>query len=197
MKKFLSNILIISGCFSFIPTTAQNWDINLLKNINPQDPNSALMRGLTNSAYPVSIGLPVGMWVAGQISKNKKTTYNAYELTGSVLIAVVVTEGLKVVIDRQRPYEKYDFIYPYDSSDKGKSFPSGHVSLAFATATSLSLEYKKWYIAVPAYLWAAGVGYSRLYLGEHYPSDVIGGAVIGTGSAFLSHWLSKKIFKKQ
>jgi len=67
--------------------------------------------------------------------------------------------------------------------------------LAFAAATSVSLQYKKWYIVVPAYAWAAGVGYSRLYLGEHYPTDVIGGAVIGAGSAFISHWISKKIFK--
>jgi undecaprenyl-diphosphatase len=47
---------------------------------------------------------------------------------------------------------------------------------------------------VPAYGWAAMVGYSRLYLGEHYPSDVIAGAAIGAGSAFLSEWLTKKLW---
>ena len=80
-------------------------------------------------------------------------------------------------------------------SETEESFPSGHATLAFATATTLALEYKKWYVVVPAYLWAAGSGFSRLYLGEHYTTDVIGGAVIGTGSAFISHWITHKIFK--
>ena len=68
---------------------------------------------------------------------------------------------------------------------------------AFATATTLTLECKKWYVAVPAYAWAAGVGYSRMYLGEHYPSDVIAGAVVGAGSAWLSHWATQKLFHKK
>ncbi|MBV9963821.1 MAG: phosphatase PAP2 family protein [Parafilimonas sp.] len=101
---------------------------------------------------------------------------------------------MKIIFDRPRPFEKYDDVYPYQY-ETGQSFPSGHASLAFATATSLSLEYKKWYVVVPAYAWAFGVGYSRLYLGAHYPTDVIGSAVTGAGSAFISHWVSKKIFK--
>jgi undecaprenyl-diphosphatase len=66
--------------------------------------------------------------------------------------------------------------------------------MAFSTATSLTLQYKKWYVAVPAYFWAANVGYSRMYLGEHYPSDVFAGAAVGAGSAVLAHWLVKKIW---
>ncbi len=113
---------------------------------------------------------------------------------GSIAISAIIAESLKKSIDRQRLYQKYPGIYPYKIED-GESFPSGHTTIAFATATTLSLQYKKWYVVVPAYAWAAGCGFSRLYLGEHYTTDVIGGAVIGTGSAFLSHWLTKKIFK--
>lgn len=194
IKIFWQSILF-TGCF-FIHTKAhaQNWDINLLRDINPQHPNSFVWKGFTASAYPVSIATPVAIWVDAKIKHNKKTEYNAYEIAGSVIIAAVATEGMKLIFDRQRPYQKYTGIYPYKYED-GKSFPSGHASLAFATATSVSLEYKKWYIVVPAYAWAAGVSYSRLYLGEHYPTDIIGSAVTGAGSAFISHWLSKKIFK--
>ena len=76
------------------------------------------------------------------------------------------------------------------------SFPSGHTSSAFALATSLSIVYPKWYVIVPSYLWASSVGYSRMHLGVHYPSDVLAGALVGTGSAFLSHALNKCIHKK-
>lgn len=184
--------VVTSLCFTGY---SQNWDINLLKNINSQSPNSAVWKAATSSAYPVSIGIPVGMWVVSKFSHDKKTEFKSYEIAGSVIVAAAVTEGLKVAINRERPYIKYPLdIYPYDNSEKGKSFPSAHTSLAFATATSLSLVCKKWYVVVPAYAWAAGVGYSRLYQGEHYPSDVLAGAVVGVGSAWLSHWLNKKYF---
>ena len=195
IKHFYISIFF-TGCFFIgLKTNAQNWDIDLLRSINPQDPGSAVWKGFTASAYPVSIAIPVGVWVGGKINHNKKEEYKAYEIAGSVLIAAGATAVMKIIFDRQRPYQKYDEVYPYKFED-GQSFPSGHVSLAFATATSVSLQYKKWYIVVPAYAWAAGVSYSRLYLGAHYPTDVIGGAVTGAGSAFLSHWLSKKIFKQ-
>ena len=188
-KGYLLLIVTALSCNSF----AQNWDINLLKNINPQNPNSSVWKAATSSAYPISIGIPVGMWVVSKINNDKNTELKSYEIAGSVIIAAVMTEGLKVVVNRQRPYIKYPLdIHPYDNSEQGKSFPSAHTSLAFATATSLSLECKKWYIVVPAYAWAAGVGYSRLYQGEHYPSDVMAGAAVGAGSAFLCHWLNKK-----
>lgn len=87
--------------------------------------------------------------------------------------------------------------YEYDSSP---SFPSGHVSFAFTTATSLSLQYKKWYVVAPAFLYAGVVGYSRVHLGAHYPSDVLGGALVGAGSSLLSYkanqWLKKKWKRK-
>lgn len=78
----------------------------------------------------------------------------------------------------------------------GYSFPSGHTTDAFSLATSLTLNFKQWYVIVPAYLWAGSVGYSRLYLGAHYPSDVFGGAIVGSTSAFITYKLSKWLNKK-
>ena len=193
--QFFIRSILLTGCFFIVTKShAQNWDINLLRNINPQHPNAFVWKGFSASAYPVSIATPVAVWVDGTIHHDKKTKHKAYEIAGSVIIAAGATEAMKLIFDRQRPYQKYTGVYPHTYED-GRSFPSGHTALAFATATSVSLHYKKWYVVAPAYAWAFGVGYSRLYLGEHYPTDVIGAAVTGAGSAVISHWISKKIFK--
>ena len=63
------------------------------------------------------------------------------------------------------------------------SFPSGHTAGSFAAATVMSHFYPRW--RIPLYAVALGVGLSRTYLGQHYPSDVGGGALIGTRWASL------------
>jgi membrane-associated phospholipid phosphatase len=56
--------------------------------------------------------------------------------------------------------------------------------------------YPKWYIIVPSICWAGAVGYSRMHLGVHYPSDVVAGALVGAGSAWLTHYVNKKLIAK-
>ena len=68
--------------------------------------------------------------------------------------------------------------------------------MAFAAATTISLQYPKWYVIAPAFIYASGVGYSRMYLGVHYPTDVLAGAVLGAGSSFVTHYTFKFIKKR-
>jgi membrane-associated phospholipid phosphatase len=118
-----------------------------------------------------------------------------------VLSAAVITSVLKYTIDRPRPFETYPDIEKATYAGS-PSFPSGHTSDAFSLATSLSIAYPKWYVIVPSYAWALTVAYSRMHLGVHYPSDVLAGALVGAGSAYLCYkgqqWLTQKrhIIKK-
>ncbi|MFT3705874.1 MAG: phosphatase PAP2 family protein [Agriterribacter sp.] len=191
MKKRILFIVLLFPCL----VNAQNIDIDILKSINPSDPSSTYWGITSSSAYFIPAGIAAGTLVYGMIKKNRKVRQRAYELGISVGVGSLFTQTLKFAIDRKRPAEKYpDEVFPAQAR-YGHSFPSGHTTLAFATATTISLQYRKWYITVPAYVWAASVGYSRMYRGVHYPSDVLAGAVIGVGSGLLSHWLTNKLIR--
>ena len=90
--------------------------------------------------------------------------------------------AIKQIFKRRRPFAVHVTLTSVYRPD-GYSFPSGHTSLSFATATALSRAYPKWYVIVPAFLWAGSVGYSRMYMGVHNPSDVLTGSVLGIGTA--------------
>ncbi|KAA2240932.1 phosphatase PAP2 family protein [Chitinophaga agrisoli] len=183
--------------------SAQKFDLKLLNHIR-NDRNTSLdgmMCGFSQSMYPVSIGVPLGQLVVGYATGNQTTIRNGWTSTAALGITLVATYGLKYGVQRQRPYTKHpDMIIP-ESYGSDPSFPSGHTSTAFVTATSLSLQYPKWYVIVPSYLWAGTVSYSRMHLGKHYPSDVLAGALIGTGSAYLTHkmgqWLEGKKHRRE
>jgi membrane-associated phospholipid phosphatase len=188
--------IFILFSLSLLTTTAfsqAEWEHKFVSNINPQHPSSDVWKTFSSTAKPISVALPVGMLAVGLIEKNKTLQSNSLEALGSLVIAAGTTEVLKKIVKRPRPYFTYNDIYANDVEDS-YSFPSGHVSVAFSTAVSISLTAKKWYITVPALAWATGVGYSRMYLGQHYPSDVFVGALVGSGSAFLSHWITRKFF---
>lgn len=175
---------------------SQNTDIDLLKKINVER-NVKLdntFKYLSYSAAPVTIAEPVVLFTAWMIRKDSLSKANFLTAAFSVGISEALTFGLKYSIGRERPFTTYSFIQPYERVTT-PSFPSGHTSSAFAVATSLTLCYKKWYVAVSSYLWAAGVGYSRMHLGVHYPSDVLVGAIIGSAAAFFGYKTQQWILK--
>lgn len=131
----------------------------------------------------VNIGVPVALLAGGVITNDKEMRQNALYVASASAVNVLATLFLKKVIKRPRPFNglvKINAVY----QPSHYSFPSGHTSTSFTTATALSHAYPKWYVIAPAYLWAGSVSFSRLYLGVHYPTDVAAGALLGTGSAF-------------
>jgi membrane-associated phospholipid phosphatase len=117
-------------------------------------------------------------------------------ICATVVSSAAITYILKHAINRDRPFITYPSLDPAISVSSA-SFPSGHTSNSFALATSLSLAYPKWYVIAPSYLWASSVVYSRLHLGVHYPSDILGGVVIGVGSAYLNYKLNKLLANRR
>ena len=95
-------------------------------------------------------------------------------LSFSALIDNVI---LKNVVARTRPYDVIEGLTSLVGVQKDYSFPSGHTGSAFAAAVVM-------FRGLPKKL----MGLSRLYVGVHYPSDVLGGVLIGTGIALLTHW---------
>lgn len=193
----LKKILLLLLLFSTFSGYSQNIDINLLRdiNLNRNEHLDGFFRGVTNSASPVAFGTPVILYGVGLLKKDADLKKNALYIGASVVTSSVVSTISKNSVKRTRPFITYPEIEKVTSGG-GYSFPSGHTSDAFSLATSVTLAYPKWYVIVPALAWAGAVGYSRMDLGVHYPSDVLMGAIIGAGSAYLCYkgqqWLRKK-----
>lgn len=177
---------------------AQNVDIDILRNIN-HNRNTTLdptFKTITNSVFPVAVGVPAVVTTLHLLNKDSASKQRAIIISGTVIISSAITGLLKYTIQRERPFVTYpdiNHITPEDSY----SFPSGHTSTAFALATSVTIAYPKWYVATPAYLWASSAAYSRMHFGVHYPSDVIAGALIGSGSAWLCYQLNKRLLQRK
>ena len=196
---FFRILILLSVIVLFTNSSyAQNWDINLLQNINPQNPNSNTFKTISNTAEPLCVAVPISMYALSLINNNQHLKKNAYQLVASLAVNAVATEGFKIIVNRDRPFVTYpSTVFPISTDEKNKSMPSGHTSFSFTTATSVYLMYPKWYIALPAFAWATSVGYSRMYLGLHYPSDVLMGAVVGSSSAIITNWARKNLINRK
>jgi membrane-associated phospholipid phosphatase len=183
--------------------TAQSADIRLLRDIQNTRTTSGdkMMHSVSNSVYALSVAAVAGEFIYGYAAGDKEMQRNAWQMAAGLGATEIITFALKDGVQRRRPFVKYPDITPYNGKPQSVdySFPSGHTSTAFSIATSLSLQYPKWYVIAPSFLYAGTVGYSRMYLGMHYPTDVLAGAAIGAGTSWLSYqgmkWLQHRKHK--
>ena len=166
-------------------SSLQQWDSQILERLaDTRTPGQTeVFRLISNANNYVNIAVPAGLLVAGCIRNDGPMKQNALYIASSGAVTAAVNYLIKQWVRRPRPFIIDIRLTPVYRAG-GYSFPSGHSSLSFSTATALSRAYPKWYVIAPAFLWASSVGYSRIYLGVHNPSDVAAGAFLGAGTAF-------------
>ncbi len=125
----------------------------------------------------------------------KKTRKIGFCMGLSLIIGFLVGNVfLKNVIARTRPYDVNTEISLLISKLNDYSFPSGHTLASFESATAIFIFNKKW--GIPALVLASLIAFSRIYLYVHYPTDVLGGIVLGISVANLSCYIINNLYLK-
>lgn len=135
-----------------------------------------------------------------------KKKFMAFMIIASYAISGIIVQGIKFFYDAPRPAKLIDSTV-YHKFVEGvtlhnfNSFPSGHTTSAFALAAVLGFTIKNKNYSILLLLVAAMVGYSRIYLGQHFLEDVLAGSVVGMFSAiivevFLAEWIRRISIKK-
>ena len=187
-------LALVCMCFFCLAAHAQSGlqrlDEHILEKMaaGRTDGQTRLWRSVSNTNNYVNIGIPVSVLLSGFIRNDEHTKQNGLYIAASTASSYLLDFIIKKLVKRRRPFITDIRLAPVYRPGS-YSFPSGHTSSSFGTVTALSRAYPKWYVIAPSFLWAASVGYSRMYLGVHNPSDVGAGAVLGAGTAFAMGFL--------
>lgn len=126
----------------------------------------------------------------------KKTRKIGYICALSLIIGTLITNvTIKSIVARTRPFYVIDDLITLVNYPKDYSFPSGHTTSWFAGGMGLFLSINKKYSFIFLVL-ASLMGFSRLYVGVHYPTDVLCGLIIGIGSGVLAYNIVRVIYNK-
>ena len=138
-----------------------------------------LLQFISDSITFFSFGIPILLLILGERGTEKKKSRLSFLYVAlSIGLAGLVSYTCKKLTSIPRPYE-VDVRIAQWSVGGGYSFPSGHTTEAFASAIALIFLFKNWKMALPVLTWASLVAFSRIYLGVHYPFDILGGILIG------------------
>ena len=177
-----------------------NFDEQLLLEINSLGHDTLptldlTMTAFTHSIYATTIVVPGGLYALGWGTDDHHMAATGMSAMLSQITAGLTTMTVKAIVRRNRPYTTLRGVRIPTGQEIGHSFPSGHSGIAWALSTSVMIGYPKWYVIVPAAIYATSVSLSRPFVGVHYPSDILVGATIGAGAAFLIKALEPAITK--
>ncbi|MBE5931967.1 MAG: phosphatase PAP2 family protein [Lachnospiraceae bacterium] len=171
------------------------WDAGVLLWIQENmrtDLMTTIMKGITRlgNGGCLWIALAVVLLVIGKTRK-----VGAMSVLSLIITFVTVNLGIKNIVARTRPYEVIDGLVNLVEKQSDFSFPSGHSAHAFAVGVVLLVMLPRKF-GVPIFIISILMAYSRLYIGVHYPTDVIAGVLLGTIIAFISMFIVNKICDK-
>lgn len=149
---------------------------------------------MTNKKNLVLPGIIGGLAVVA-IHKNRGLAF-VFTLVLMVIINDTLIHHLvKPLIGRTRPCHTIEILRYVTNCGSSFSFPSNHAMNMFSVATFTSLCFRNKIVLVLAFTIAVIVAFSRVYLGQHYPTDVIGGALWGSVVGYLAYKLNPKILQ--
>ncbi len=132
-----------------------------------------------------------GIYFLWKLRGWRQRIFGALEICLAVLISRgVITEIIRHFYAHPRPFQALGFTPLLTGENPWNSFPSGHMTALFAFVTILFFLNKKWGVWYAMLSLAVGIG--RIYVGVHWPLDILGGMVIGILSGIFVHWLVRK-----
>ena len=166
-------VLMQSGLLKSLDEGLQRSIYNLFKNQTATD----ILLFITN----YTLGTVIGVGAVGLLLLIHRHFYGIISLGISFVGMYLAVDILKHFITRSRPFISDSTIsFLGTKLPDGYSFPSGHTTIAFFLAYVIAYKFKHSKpIVIGAYLFAAIIGFSRIYLGAHYPMDVLGGLFLG------------------
>ena len=123
---------------------------------------------------------------------SKKYRKVGFMVLGALALGAIIGEGiLKNIIQRDRPFVSIEGIDMLIKAPTSYSFPSGHTTSSFAAAGVLSINFKNKSIYI--FTLAMLIGFSRIYLGVHFPTDIFAAIILGLSCSYLSVFIGRKI----